>query len=1059
MTKAASRFRKIFWRVVKISGIIAAAILFLFTVISWIVFENKNTWFLEQFQSYLDEEQSGQLEIESVNLKLLKNFPDVTLELKGIKYFEHRDSLRTPGEQPILYAEHLFVAVELLPLMNDEVRVSDINLSRAKINIAEHRKGVLNIELALARPSKQKIQKKDTSEIRKKKTTATPAKPKPTKPKAKTEAKPAPVIQVDLESVNVNDVQVNWIAFHASDTSTVFMETMEAELINNGNEVQASVYTVNHVQSLHVMGSVMPPGDIVLESALQYDRSKQQLTIQETTLQYDVFSMSVSGTFAAKNKMLDLKLDASSNDLELLSAIIQPDVLHKNPDLLKQGDIYLQGRVFGELKNRQPQFDISFGVKGLTFNLPKSEGTFRNIGFEGRFISGNAADYSKAVFEVKNLHGQCPGGFVKGQFLLKNFVDPFLHYNLDTKLKLDGYDQIFKINSVKNLEGTIAAQANFQGPLRDLATHHADSVRSSSIVLDNVSFVLAKNGQQVSGLSGKIDNKYNRATIDQLTLRYGKNDVTLNATVDNLVYFLIKGESEINVSGNLKSRQWFTKDFILDTLQSAAVQDRITNLNMDFQLKTQGTSTDTLNSQKVLFKVSTLSATFDKLADIKMLNAQGEFGNTPDGFKLTLHELTTNLQNGNVQVAGDLVIPRTRTWKFNSRLTLEKFPWNYIRDLSAEIQSGKEPAAKKFPLSKMETITGTIDLSAAIITYPFDITELKVRNSTVRYQMPDATSISAKKIDIDLDELAFKHPENSGALTGLLRTNGVIRCKQLNIPGLTPGDVEMNIKGADDLLDIVFTRTAQKAKREGGDLSMDISKKEIAWHLHYVVEDADLEVLIKRFYKHKLMKGSIDYALNLRTYGSQWSVIKQNLTGDIEIKGEHLKLYGINVDDALKKFEKSQNFNLTDVGAVIIAGPMGLAVTKGTDFVTLATISHDSLHHTNVQTLLAQWKLKNNSITTTDVALATSENRIAFNGQIDFTNDSIPGLTIAVVDKNGCSLMDQKLYGKIGALKYGKINIAKTLLGSVINFVNAVVGKDCQPVYTGKIKAPVKSAG
>jgi len=30
----------------------------------------------------------------------------------------------------------------------------------------------------------------------------------------------------------------------------------------------------------------------------------------------------------------------------------------------------------------------------------------------------------------------------------------------------------------------------------------------------------------------------------------------------------------------------------------------------------------------------------------------------------------------------------------------------------------------------------------------------------------------------------------------------------------------------------------------------------------------------------------------------------------------------------------------------------------------------------------------------------------------------------------------------------------KTLLGSIINFANAIVGKDCKPVYTGRVKDP-----
>jgi hypothetical protein len=64
---------------------------------------------------------------------------------------------------------------------------------------------------------------------------------------------------------------------------------------------------------------------------------------------------------------------------------------------------------------------------------------------------------------------------------------------------------------------------------------------------------------------------------------------------------------------------------------------------------------------------------------------------------------------------------------------------------------------------------------------------------------------------------------------------------------------------------------------------------------------------------------------------------------------------------------------------------------------------------------------------------------------------------VYVVDKKGCSLMQQNIYGKFDAIQMGKLKIAKTLLGSVINLVNSVVGGKCEAVYTGSIEHPISS--
>src|SRR5580765_2714420 len=108
--RTAGFFKTKVWRILKWFGITMAVVFLLFGIASWIVFKNKNAWLLEEIQLYVDESQSGQLEIKSIDLKLFRNFPQMTLELDGVNYYEHRDSLRTPEEKPILHADQLFVA-------------------------------------------------------------------------------------------------------------------------------------------------------------------------------------------------------------------------------------------------------------------------------------------------------------------------------------------------------------------------------------------------------------------------------------------------------------------------------------------------------------------------------------------------------------------------------------------------------------------------------------------------------------------------------------------------------------------------------------------------------------------------------------------------------------------------------------------------------------------------------------------------------------------------------------------------------------------------------------
>ena len=565
-------------RVLKVTGFAVALLLVLFGIATWIVVERKNDWLLSQVQAYMNESQSGQLEVASLDLKLFRNFPNVTLELDGIAYYEHRDTLRQPSEQPIIQADKLFVAVEFLPLLKEELKVDEISLSGARVNIVEYQNGLLNIELALADPAKAKVKPK---EVKKKVMPPAAPAPKARKVTPVTQIPPQSAMNFDLKFIALDSVQVNWKSISTRDSSTLLIRELEAKIRKEDKLLTASLSTNSQVQSVFVSGSRIPSSDLMIEAELDVETGSQQVTIRTCQINYGVFSATLEGTYAHRdNRALDLRIDASSNDLQLLSTFIKPEVIKQNPDLLKKLDIYARGRVFGKLKNQSPQFQLAFGVNDLSLQLPGQPGAFRDIGFNGNFISGTAPDYSSAVLEVNNLKGKLPGGYFDGYLRVKNLVAPYVQYKLNAQLQLDAFNEIFRIDFLRQLRGSVTLHGNFDGPLKYFAEHTMDSSRSSSITLNNLSFVVAKTNQRVSGLSGKIENSYNQTTVKQLAFTYGQNDLLINASIENLVYFLLGPERNLSVSGNLRSKQLFTKDFITDTLLRAQVQDRISNFSV-----------------------------------------------------------------------------------------------------------------------------------------------------------------------------------------------------------------------------------------------------------------------------------------------------------------------------------------------------------------------------------------------------------------------------------------------------------------------------------------------
>jgi AsmA protein len=219
------------------------------------------------------------------------------------------------------------------------------------------------------------------------------------------------------------------------------------------------------------------------------------------------------------------------------------------------------------------------------------------------------------------------------------------------------------------------------------------------------------------------------------------------------------------------------------------------------------------------------------------------------------------------------------------------------------------------------------------------------------------------------------------------------------------------------------------------------------------MEELDVNDLMSTFRSDTLIAGTMDLKLDITTKGREMEEILEGINGELVLYGEDLTLYGIDLDGMIKQFKRSQNFNLVDVGAVMFAGPAGLALTKGGAYASMLVIDHGE--SSPVSEIISDWEFQNGTIMLRDVAFATRESRVAAKGWLDFRKDSLD-ISFAVIDKKGCNVIGQDLYGSIKAPEKSKIRIIPTLLAPVTNLLELTLGIDCEPFYLGRISHPEK---
>lgn len=289
--------------------------------------------------------------------------------------------------------------------------------------------------------------------------------------------------------------------------------------------------------------------------------------------------------------------------------------------------------------------------------------------------------------------------------------------------------------------------------------------------------------------------------------------------------------------------------------------------------------------------------------------------------------------------------------------------------------------------------------------------------------------------------------------------DGDIRCRTLAINNFTVTNLAIRTAAGNGVLDIspisidIFGGTGK------GSIHLDVTGASPQYRVIYALSQCRVDELIQALSHgktpQKSVEGAVDFTADLTATGKSVDEAKRSLSGDVSLKGENLMLYNMDIDALIPKYERSQNFNLVDVGAFFLAGPFGPVLTKSYNFGSL----YEELQggKGNIRMFVSIWKVERGVAEATDVALATKKYRIAMKGGLNFNNDRFDDVTVAVLDKRGCAVYSQKVHGPFHKPKIEKVSILKSISGSVSNVLKDAwkfMGGACGKFYSGSVAQP-----
>jgi len=313
------------------------------------------------------------------------------------------------------------------------------------------------------------------------------------------------------------------------------------------------------------------------------------------------------------------------------------------------------------------------------------------------------------------------------------------------------------------------------------------------------------------------------------------------------------------------------------------------------------------------------------------------------------------------------------------------------------------------------------------------------------------SQFTAVDCNVDSDNVQLA-AGNSADIMGRLALSGHGACAEVRNDQFVGAGVDFSFAGQRGVFKLKPVSMQMMGGKGSGIIDADFTGEIPAYQVHYAVTQLHVEDLFKSLAPRRVGEGFLDFTADLSMRGSSAIEMTRTAKGEASLRGKDLMIAIGNLDEQLSNYESSQNFNLVDVGAFLIVGPLGAVATKGYDF---ASNFQGTEGNTKIHVFVSDWRVQNGVAHAHDVAMATKENRLAMKGALDFVNKDFDDVTIAILDNQGCARVEQRIRGPFSKPEVEKPNVFASLTGPIrrlIGKAGKLLGAKCDVFYKGSVQ-------
>ena len=317
------------------------------------------------------------------------------------------------------------------------------------------------------------------------------------------------------------------------------------------------------------------------------------------------------------------------------------------------------------------------------------------------------------------------------------------------------------------------------------------------------------------------------------------------------------------------------------------------------------------------------------------------------------------------------------------------------------------------------------------------------------------TSLDA--VDLSVRDLSIPTAPG-GELSKGVSFSGDLSVKEMKMKDRAVSDVRAKVTAGAGAYEFrPFTMKLFGGTGEGS-VRVDLSGEKPALKVQYTLAKFRAEESIAGLAQKEYLSGPMTATPDLSARGKDADGMKRTLSGTVSLRGEGLTLHGMKIDEILSKVEEAQRLNLADVGAFLLAGPLGSGALTGYRYGDLYRSAAGGEGDTRITRLVSDWSVRDGVAEARDVAFSTGKNRIALKGKLDLVHGRFVDVTVAVLDGKGCAKIHQKISGPFGDPRMDKTSVlqsfAEPILGMIERARELMGRTSCEPFYTGAVQHP-----